>query len=198
MQHEQQPLSSEKKRKTDRRTLYTRTMIMDSYIKLLKEKPRGKIMITEICRLAEINRCTFYLHFSDIKDVEDAIKQKMLKEAKEFVQSQENKSSNRLELSYKFMNKMLHDDTYTTLLMMSQHDSLNYAITQEFFQDFVDMSLPSDNHLSEKEIKMLYTFVTGGIYATQQYWIESGLEDLKEENLFLDQLVQAVMSIKDK
>lgn len=198
MQHEQQPLSSEKKRKTDRRTLYTRTMIMDSYIKLLKEKPRGKIMITEICRLAEINRCTFYLHFSDIKDVEDAIKQKMLKEAKEFVQSQENKSSNRLELSYKFMNKMLHDDTYTTLLMMSQHDSLNYAITQEFFQDFVDMSLPSDNHLSEKEIKMLYTFVTGGIYATQQYWIESGLEDLKEENLFLDQLVQAVMAIKDK
>ena len=108
-------------------------------------------MITEICRLAEINRCTFYLHFSDIKDVEDAIKQKMLKEAKEFVQSQENKSSNRLELSYKFMNKMLHDDTYTTLLMMSQHDSLNYAITQEFFQDFVDMSLPSDNHLSEKK-----------------------------------------------
>lgn len=198
MQHEQQPLSSEKKRKTDRRTLYTRTMIMDSYIKLLKEKPRGKIMITEICRLAEINRCTFYLHFSDIKDVEDAIKQKMLKEAKEFVQSQENKSSNRLELSYKFMNKMLHDDTYTTLLMMSQHDSLNYAITQEFFQDFVDMSLPSDNHLSEKEIKMLYTFVTGGIYATQQYWIESGLENLKEENLFLDQLVQAVMAIKDK
>ena len=60
------------------------------------------------------------------------------------------------------------------------------------------MSLPSDNHLSEKEIKMLYTFVTGGIYATQQYWIESGLEDLKEENLFLDQLVQAVMAIKDK
>lgn len=198
MQLEQKPNSCKKSKKTDRRTLYTRKMIMDSYINLLKEKPRDKIKITEICRLAEINRCTFYLHFTDIKDVESAIEQKMLEEAKEFVQSQESKSNNRLELSYKFMNKMLHDDTYTTLLMKLKRDSLSFAITEDFYQDFVNMSLPSDNNLSEREIKLLYSFVTGGIFAAQQYWIESGTEHLKEENLFLDQLVQSVMSITSK
>gem|GEM_PF-1997960 len=198
MQLEQESNSCVKTRKTDRRTLYTRTMILDSYIKLLKEKPRDKIMITEICRLAEINRCTFYLHFADIKDVENAIEQKMLKDVKEFVQSQENKSNNRLELSYKFINKMLHDDTYTTLISILKRDSLNYAITQDFYQDFVNMSLPADSNLSEREIKLLYNFVTGGIVATYQYWIESGIDHLREENLFLDQLVRSVMSIKNK
>ena len=43
MQHEQQPLSSEKKEKQIVVLLYTRTMIMDSYIKLLKEKRVEKL-----------------------------------------------------------------------------------------------------------------------------------------------------------
>jgi Transcriptional regulator len=198
MQYEQKSNSCKKTRKTDRRTLYTRKMILDSYIKLLKEKPRDKIMITEICRIAEINRCTFYLHFSDIKDVESAIVQKILRDVKEFVQSQENLSNNRLELSYKFMNKMLHDDTYMTLMSIRKNDSLNFSIIQDFYQDFVNMSLPPDNNLSEREKKLLYNFVVGGIVATHQYWIESGIDQLKEENLLLDQLVRSVMSFKDK
>ena len=67
---------NKKERKTDRRTLYTRKVIMDSYIKLLKEKPRDRIKVTERWRLAEINRCTFYLHFEDIRALAIAIEEK--------------------------------------------------------------------------------------------------------------------------
>ena len=56
---------------TDRRTRYTRQIIKDSFLDLLKEKPFSKITVTELCRISEINRGTFYLHYYDIDDVLD-------------------------------------------------------------------------------------------------------------------------------
>lgn len=48
-----------KRRKTDRRTLYTIRVIKDAFIKLVKEEPYSKVTITQICREADITRSTF-------------------------------------------------------------------------------------------------------------------------------------------
>ena len=50
---------SEKTRKQDRRTRYTRQTIKDTFLELLKQKSFTKITVTEICKNAEINRGTF-------------------------------------------------------------------------------------------------------------------------------------------
>ena len=60
---------SEKTRKQDRRTRYTRQTIKDTFLELLKQKSFTKITVTEVCKNAEINRGTFYLHYYDIYDV---------------------------------------------------------------------------------------------------------------------------------
>lgn len=58
---------------SDRRTQYTRRTIREAFIELLKSKPYSKITVTELCRLADINRGTFYLHYYDVEDVLDDI-----------------------------------------------------------------------------------------------------------------------------
>ena len=57
----------------DRRTQYTRRVIREAFMELLKTTPYPKITVTELCRLAEINRGTFYLHYYDVDDVLDDI-----------------------------------------------------------------------------------------------------------------------------
>lgn len=57
----------------DRRTRYTRQMIREALMDLLKDQPYSKITVTEICRLADINRGTFYIHYFDVDDVLDDI-----------------------------------------------------------------------------------------------------------------------------
>ena len=59
----------DKTHKTDRRTRYTRQAIKDILLKELKTRPYSKITVTEICKKAEMNRGTFYLHYYDIDDV---------------------------------------------------------------------------------------------------------------------------------
>lgn len=57
----------------DRRTKYTRSVIREALMELLRIKPYSKITVTELCRLADINRGTFYIHYFDVDDVLDDI-----------------------------------------------------------------------------------------------------------------------------
>lgn len=59
----------DKTHRTDRRTRYTRQAIKEILLEELKTKPYSKITVTEICKRAEMNRGTFYLHYYDIDDV---------------------------------------------------------------------------------------------------------------------------------
>ena len=45
---------SEKAKKQDRRTRYTRQTIKDTFLELLKQKSFTKITVTEVCKNAEI------------------------------------------------------------------------------------------------------------------------------------------------
>ena len=53
----------------DRRVRRTRTLIKQAFVELLKEKKLSSITITEITRRADIDRRTFYLHYSGMEDI---------------------------------------------------------------------------------------------------------------------------------
>lgn len=50
----------------DRRIKRTKKLLKDAYITLLSQKKFTEITVKELCDLADINRGTFYLHYSDI------------------------------------------------------------------------------------------------------------------------------------
>lgn len=64
--------------KTDARVRYTRRMIKESFLSLLREKPVNKITVKEVCEAAGINRATFYSHYSDCFALMESIEQRLL------------------------------------------------------------------------------------------------------------------------
>lgn len=52
---------------------FTRRAIMESFWRLLEEKPLGKISVKDIVEACGINRNTFYYHFQDIPSLIEAI-----------------------------------------------------------------------------------------------------------------------------
>lgn len=64
--------------KTDRRTKYTKMVISEAFMQLIKSKPIQKITVADICALADISRPTFYLHYSDIYTLIDEIGENMI------------------------------------------------------------------------------------------------------------------------
>lgn len=58
---------------TDRRTKYTKSVIREALFDLLKEKPLAKVTVTDICKLADINRSTFYSYYEDVNSLMNQI-----------------------------------------------------------------------------------------------------------------------------
>lgn len=73
--------------KTDARVRYTRKIIQDVFLELLKEKPVTKITVKEICDKAEINRGTFYKHYQDCYDLLEKIEDEGLREFEKMLAS---------------------------------------------------------------------------------------------------------------
>ncbi|MBR0509973.1 MAG: TetR/AcrR family transcriptional regulator [Clostridia bacterium] len=61
--------------KTDNRVRYTKKVLKDAILEILKEKPVDRVTIKELCEKAEINRGTFYLHYNTplevLKEIEN-------------------------------------------------------------------------------------------------------------------------------
>lgn len=64
----------------------TRLLLRTALIELMQEKPFNEITIKEICEQADLNRTTFYLHYTDqfalLADVENEVYQKTLETLK--------------------------------------------------------------------------------------------------------------------
>ena len=64
----------------DRRVKYTKKIITETFLNLLKEKEINKITVSEICNIADINRATFYRYYLDTYDLLEKIEQDFILE----------------------------------------------------------------------------------------------------------------------
>ena len=55
--------------KDNQRSRITKLLMKQAYIHLMHEKPTAKITVKDICATAEVNRSTFYLHYSQTNDI---------------------------------------------------------------------------------------------------------------------------------
>ena len=106
---------SEKTRKQDRRTRYTRQTIKETFLELLKQKNFTKITVTEICKISEINRGTFYLHYYDIHDVLEDILNDIAQDLKTTVEHLF--CPNQKSCSYPFCQKIQMETKYSSLFL---------------------------------------------------------------------------------
>ena len=64
--------------KTDARVKYTKMVLKKALLELMQHKPVNKITVKEICERAELNRATFYAHYSDCFDLLESIEEDLL------------------------------------------------------------------------------------------------------------------------
>lgn len=64
----------------DVRVKKTRRSIVNAFLQLRSRKPLEKITIKELCALAEVNKSTFYAHFSDVFELSDQLEEETIRQ----------------------------------------------------------------------------------------------------------------------
>ncbi|MBR0086605.1 MAG: TetR/AcrR family transcriptional regulator C-terminal domain-containing protein [Lachnospiraceae bacterium] len=72
--------------KENRRSRMTKQLLRRALLELMQEKPLSKITIREICEQADLNRTTFYLHYTDQTDLLKDIERDVLEQTKTAMQ----------------------------------------------------------------------------------------------------------------
>lgn len=68
----------------DNRVRYTKMILQQALVTLLDSKTINQITIKEICEQAQVNRGTFYLHYTSIDDLLDEVENVFLQNYKDF------------------------------------------------------------------------------------------------------------------
>lgn len=176
----------------DARVRYTRMIIEQCFLELLRDKPVSKVTVTELCEKARINRATFYKHYLDIPDLLEKLEADLFRQIREmFGDPAEDIESRLLD--------MLH---YTRRegqrFMTLGSDNGDPDLMRKSFLIYCDIAYPlvkrSMPELPEKKLQMLVQFMTQGGSGILTWWIRGGmLEEPEEIGRYIIDLCSAVM-----
>lgn len=181
---------TEKNKKEDRRIRYTKQTIKESFLKLLAKNSFTKITVTELCRLAEINRGTFYLHYYDMNDVLDDVLNDMLANTSsvmEHVLFQECRNPN---CSYPFCNRIHNNDMFRPLLL---DDTISARIIDKMadHKEHYITWLMSHSILTFEEAEAVFYFQMNGCLTINKLMIRNHCTDWKKIQKTIDAFIKA-------
>lgn len=174
----------------DLRIRKTRDSLNRALVELLRDKPLTKIRVTELCKKAQINRSTYYLHYRDPYDQYEKLEQALYQEFADTIDSfiaehshwfsdlivaDQTAQAKLLEEVFSFIQK--NALTYGSFLPMNQGNELLdklYAAGRDRF--FSNMT----NHLSEVErerLEYFFSFVASGCIGVLRQWVERGMPE---------------------
>lgn len=167
--------------KESRKTMYTQRVLRDALMELMREKPAERVTVTELCRQADVNRNTFYLHYTDIYDLLD-------KTAAEVSAS--------IERSFEEDGALDSCEAYLTRLLTVAKENRGFIevlIADNYRSDMLSKAFEPSNarllsmwkdwapELSDTQLEYTMLYTSGGIVSAVREWFRRGLMESPEE-----------------
>jgi AcrR family transcriptional regulator len=176
-------------KKESRKTRYTRMVIRDSLIELMKQRPITNISIKEICALADVSRPTFYAHYRDQYDVLKSIEDETFAYFENVVfvidaTSTKKISKRGLTLLIEAVLQYIENDSNSVKVLLSENGDIGFQ--RKFFHRFIThlqyvMKRYSEKTSDERIIEYYSVFTVHGVIALVQHWLKSNMNIPKDE-----------------
>jgi len=161
----------------NRKVRYSKMVIRDSLMELMKSKSILKISVKDICDIADISRSTFYDHYKDQYDLLRQIEDESLSYLENLLNNYNNKRSKRdlidmIEnvLAYIMNNNYVH-------VLLSEHGNIDFQ--KKLFKHFTLQKQISgffSGTMQDDETKAYYfVFVVNGTIGLIQHWIKNNM-----------------------
>jgi len=154
------------------RRQHSRDKLIDALLQQLRTKELSEIRVQELCRIAEVNRSTFYACFSDIYDLAQGAQKKLELDASAAYGRKE-ESDNQTELFLQLFRYIAdHQELYKTYFKLG-------------FPAPVELS-GADQALAEKyyggqDVDYHIAFFRAGLNAVVEKWLSEGCRRTPEE-----------------
>lgn len=168
-----------------RSAIRSKRMIISALADLLQEKPLDKITVTDVVNRAEINRGTFYAHFSDVPDVIHHLILGIFSTIKQAISEEPKQLSDIPHVLLKRIQMFLEEDMEFCQKVMNSSASV---MMQEQLIQFVMEYMLQHEHVygfgDHRLYELAIRFCAGGLGNLYRDWFAGKMD------LTLDQLTQ--------
>lgn len=167
----------------DRRVRKTRALLQKGFIELLQEKDISDISVKELSDLVDINRGTFYLHYSDIYDMLHKIEEELFIEFKEILDRNlmENSSVQQPDAVMLDFFVFLEKNREIAKVMTGPHGDLAFVNHLKALVRERLMHLREFTGISEEHFIYHYSFIVSGCIGIIEAWLNSSAPPAPEE-----------------
>jgi len=164
--------------KENRKIRYTKKVIRDSLMELMKSEPILSVSIKDICELADISRSTFYSHYKDQYDLLRQIEEETLAYLEDMLDKYKDKhSKNETTQMLEEMLAYIANNHNSIQVLLSENGDL--AFQKKLFQHFTSHNLVT-NYLYDKqqddEARNYYSvYLVHGSIGLVQHWLKDNM-----------------------
>ena len=179
-------------KKTDARVRYTQHVLKESFLALLEEKPVNRITVKEVCELAELNRATFYTHYSDCFALLENIENELLEAFKLSLRSIESLDvSGVITAIYGMIER--NEKACRVLVFRGRSSSVLSRMIDLARESSISHWRQLLRHASDDELEMLYTHLSNGLMNV----VVGGYEKYDREDVirFVNRIVKNSLSL---
>lgn len=159
--------------KENQRVAISKKLLKEALFKILQKKNISEISIRELCDEAEINRTTFYRHYSTPRDVLLEIAEDFLNVFTKKGHALSKDGDTPLRHITALCEYMFENKATVTLFIRNLTDSDFTTIYQGLFDDFLSVKTLSykGNKVDNETLCLLNTMFFCGAYAAIRQWI---------------------------
>lgn len=174
--------------KIDRRVKYTKMVLRQSLLELMKTYSVNKITVKEICEHADVNRGTFYSHYSDPFDLLKQIERELFITIKGMLDTHVLEHSQDLLIE---LFRCIKENSDVCKILLGENGDpdflkkIIYIAHDQIISEWKKVIDTKDNKIFD----YLFTFNANGAVGILQEWIQG---DLKEPS---DEMAKLVMKI---
>jgi len=180
--------------KNDLRVRNTKKRLRQTFAQLMSEKPLQNITVAELCARAEINRSTFYAHYSDIFDLQKKLENEIFMEFQMTlaqVDLAENFSADKVPIFMVTMFDFLKRNADMCAVFLGPYSD------RQFVTNLLDIAKETTmiqygqiyKKASTHELELFYTFIAYGCIGLLEYWMRNGFAESVEEMAQLSNLM---------
>lgn len=178
-------------KKENRRVKMTKKLLNDSFLKFLAKKPLSRITIKEICDDADINRSTYYAHFTDPYDQLKKLEMDIMTDMTIYVDSIVTdglKDANKQQQIIKGILEYIQSKKYTFQVLLGKSGDTNFEQNiLTFFGERIFQKGTSSNMTVVKKAYQ-YIYASTGSFGLIYYWIMNG--DVVEIDIMAEWIAQ--------
>lgn len=165
-------------RRTDRRVKYTKQAIRNSFLNLLSEKPMDKISVTEICRDADINRGTFYSHYTDPYELKTRLEAELAAAMEERMRDLGVKRLSSLQTF-----ELLKENQDLCRIFVGPHGDREAMLrmVKRNASAYLEQKSELLSGLSNYERLCVSEMLVSAISAVVKYWFDTGMQEPPEQ-----------------